>query len=117
MEAGWTGVNNGQFYMEYETVFDESIIRYRNGQFSIYNKNKNQFKSIDYSQASGHLDELQYFVECIKNNRKPEICSPESSRDTVALAILEKQSLNKKENKRTRTGFYYIKKPRRSDIL
>ena len=43
------------------------------------------------SAGAYHLEQV-YFFDCIRNHRKPEIVSPESARDTVAMVRLEIQS-------------------------
>ncbi len=95
LEAGWIGKNNGEFYMEYEAIFKKSVVAYKEGKLLIFNNEQQKFTSKDLSNASGHLDELKYFIECIKKNRNPRICPPEESRDSIELAIQEKNIIRK----------------------
>jgi len=44
-------------------------------------------------QTDGYLAEIEYFLSCIENGRKPTECTPQESRDAVAVALAELKSL------------------------
>lgn len=97
LEAGWIGKDNGEFYMEYEAIFEKSVVAYKEGKLLIFDKKKHKFQETDFSNSSGHLDELKYFVNCIKKNKNPDICPPEESRDSIELAIREKDIIQRRK--------------------
>jgi predicted dehydrogenase len=43
--------------------------------------------------GDGYFGEIDYFLACIEQDRPPAICEPRDSRDAVALAWLEDQSI------------------------
>lgn len=49
-------------------------------------------KEVELDGAGPYETELAYFVECCRENRKPERCMPEDSARAVKLALLLKQS-------------------------
>ena len=49
-------------------------------------------KLLDLDAADPYETELAYFVECCRDNRKPERCMPQDSARAVKLALLMKQS-------------------------
>jgi len=42
---------------------------------------------------TGFFGEIDYFLDCIERKERPERCPPEESRDAVALALAEKESI------------------------
>ena len=40
---------------------------------------------INLSGADGYADEIAYFIDCIRNGRKPEIVTPQSSENSIKL--------------------------------
>jgi predicted dehydrogenase len=44
---------------------------------------------------TGFFGEIDYFLACIEKGKKPEVCPPEQSRDAVALALAEKESITR----------------------
>lgn len=41
----------------------------------------------------GYFTEIQYFLECVAKNETPTISTPQESRDAVAVALAERQSI------------------------
>ena len=50
---------------------------------------------INVGNDDGYLNEMQYFVNCIVENKKPEFVTPESSAQSVLLADMIKKKAKK----------------------
>ena len=80
------------FRAEYLAVFENGYIESKGGKLV---KNGNEVSlelgqtsedtGINLSGADGYADEIAYFIDCIKNNRRPERVTPESSCYSVEL--------------------------------
>ena len=47
---------------------------------------------LNISSADGYFLEQLYFLDCVRNGRKPEIVTPESARETVEVVRCEIES-------------------------
>ena len=55
---------------------------------------------INVGNDNGYLAEMQYFVDCIQKGKKPELVTPESSMQSVALAdIIKKKAVLLKQRR------------------
>lgn len=81
------------FVSSYYAVFEKGYVECRGG---IVTKNgepidlkveqkKEEAKGTNLSDVSGHQIELQYFADCIMQNKAPEIVTPDSAYDTMRL--------------------------------
>ena len=43
--------------------------------------------------GDGYFGEIDYFLGCIENGTRPTLCTPNQSRDAVAIALAEKESI------------------------
>ena len=89
--GGWYNADI-PFKAEYLAVFENGYVESRcgkiikNGQeVSLEATETSEDTGINLSGADGYLDEITYFMDCIKNNRKPERVSPDSSLKSVEL--------------------------------
>ena len=48
------------------------------------------------SEKNGYWSEIAYFAECVLKNKKPEQCSPESTRESIRIALAEERSALRK---------------------
>ena len=95
------------FTMAYLAVFEKAALEYnsRNSPtLTLYKEDGthetpelpnplgNVQTGLNISSASGYYLEDVYFLDCVANGRKPEIVTPESARDTVAVVRLEMES-------------------------
>jgi predicted dehydrogenase len=98
------------FTMAYLAVFENGAIEYNSRQkptltvFRESGQNEtpelpNPLGSVktglNISSANGYFLEDVYFLDCIRSGRPPEVVTPESARDTVALVRLEIESARK----------------------
>lgn len=101
-ECGWFDAPI-PFEMTYRVDFEHAVVRFRNGELAIYEKggktqivqieDKSSFQSgINIHSTDGYANELRYFVECVKANKRPEISTPESSLLSLQLVLAELES-------------------------
>ena len=45
----------------------------------------NEDTGINISNTDGYASEIEYFVNCVKTNTKPQIVTPESSHNSIKL--------------------------------
>lgn len=50
------------------------------------------FELVKPEGENGYWTEIDYFARCVQENLEPEICSPESTRDSIRIALAEEQS-------------------------
>ena len=80
------------FQANYLAVFEQGYVQlkdgkvYKNGaEVSIEVGDTSEDTGINLSGADGYADEIAYFIDCIKNGRKPVRVTPESSMNSVKL--------------------------------
>ena len=87
------------FHAEYTAIFENGYIESRSGkvtkngqEVSLEAGETSEDTGINLSGADGYLDEINYFISCINNGKKPTKVSPESSLKSVELVeeILDK---------------------------
>jgi len=89
--SGWFNCDY-PFKAEYEAIFENGYVSYVNDVVvknekvvDIKKEEASQSTGINLSSADGIPAELQYFVDCVKNNKEPQVVTPESSEGTVKL--------------------------------
>ncbi|MGC9468770.1 MAG: Gfo/Idh/MocA family protein [Anaerolineae bacterium] len=94
MHAGWA---SGQVPFEagYEAWFDHAFVRYDAGKLEVFpDPDKAIPETPDYESGDGYLAEIGYFLECVESGRRPERCTPRSTRDSLALVQQELQAIH-----------------------
>lgn len=87
-QNGYVELNKGKFVKNGEEVsFDQASVAQKDLGINVGNDN-------------GYLSEIQYFVDCIQNGKKPELVTPESSAQSVILADkIKKKAILLKQRK------------------
>lgn len=95
------------FTMAYLAVFEKATADYnsrRSPTLSVYRENgetevpdlaaakTNEKAGLNISSSSGYAREEEYFLECVRSGRKPEVVTPESARETVLWVRREMES-------------------------
>jgi predicted dehydrogenase len=52
---------------------------------------------IRVKNANGWEEEIDYFLDCVRRGKQPELCLPESSALSIRLAEMERESLERRE--------------------
>jgi predicted dehydrogenase len=91
--GGWHHPKNYPFRMEFTVVSDGGTLEFRSGDgpltlFDISGTSE----TIEVAEKDPFVEELRYFVECVKEMRHPAICPPEESAMAVKLGELLMES-------------------------
>lgn len=90
-EDDWT-LNGGYgFDMQFRVNFRKGNVHFGGGKLKVYPADGEGFEP-ELPQDDGYYREICYFIDCIQHGRKPETCTPESARDTIAIALAEQAS-------------------------
>jgi predicted dehydrogenase len=90
-ETSWS--YGGGFNMSFCAIFERATLEmgYRSGELLLLQPGSDP-APVELPGAGGHEREIIYFVDCIENNRPPERCTPESTRETMRIAFAEEES-------------------------
>ncbi|MBN1876154.1 MAG: Gfo/Idh/MocA family oxidoreductase [Anaerolineae bacterium] len=89
MHAGWSAAQI-PFQAGYEAWFERGFLRYTDGQLQVFNNlAKVEASPADYTPGDAYRNEIAYFLKCVEDNVPPAACTPESTRDSVALIYQE----------------------------
>lgn len=100
IHAGWSEVHM-PFRAGYEAWFEGGFLRLDPDQtpsLRIYTDATGpKGEPAAYPPADAYLTEIAYFLHCVQTCQEPVECPPESARDSLALIIREKTSIEAKE--------------------
>lgn len=93
VSGGWHHPKSYPFSMEYTVNADGGTIDYStdNRPPKLY-KADGEAELLALDDVDGYAAEIQYFADCINQNKKPEICSPVESALGVSLALAMNES-------------------------
>jgi predicted dehydrogenase len=93
VSGGWHPPAAFPFSMEYSIVCDGGVIEYHSSAAAplVYSQDGGQ-AALETGGTDGYKSEIEYFVDCCVNGRKPELCPPVESAVAVRLASLVLQS-------------------------
>jgi predicted dehydrogenase len=108
-EGGWYEAPL-PFSMSYKACFEMAILEYKNGKLSVYEKNKQGIEldfqeelklsslssEVNIDSINGYYNEIQYFIECIRERKRPHRSLPESSLESLKLVHKEMESAAEK---------------------
>lgn len=79
----------------YEAWLEGGFIRHRcpgDPSLEIYEKGKDNPVPAEVPPWDAYQEELRYFLACVRTRTEPELCSPSSSRDALALVLTGMES-------------------------
>lgn len=93
--GGWHHPKKYPFSMEYTVVTDGGTIEYNSAgrEPALYREDGTEVK-LSTGTRDGYLAEIEYFVECCRAGRQPDICPPRESADAVKLTRLMLEARN-----------------------
>lgn len=108
-EGGWYE-SPIPFSMSYKACFEEAILVYKNGKLTVYEKDKQAIEvtfqdqsklntassDVNIDSADGYFNEIEYFLDCIREGKRPERSLPESSLESLGLVHKELESVKAK---------------------
>lgn len=90
-EDDWT-INGGfGFDMAYRVNFRHGSIHFSHGKVSVFPEEGDGLEP-KLPADDGYYREIRYFMDCILLDRPVDRCPPESTRDTILLALTEQES-------------------------
>ncbi len=88
----WVNYQGG-FRHGFRADFEKGTVVYEGiGALKVYNEKLELIESVELPQLGGHYPEIKYFVNSIVNNTENTVNPPESSLDTIRLALAEVKS-------------------------
>ena len=95
--GGWHSSGAYPFSAEYTVVMDGGVVEYGPGTPApmVYHRAGSR-RPLALSGGDGYAAEIEYFVECCRARRKPELCPPSESAEAVKVMrlILEARKRN-----------------------
>lgn len=89
-EGSWA---RGQFEYSLAAVFEQGTLMLKGGKVLLYQPDKPMQELPLPGKGSPYFHEIAYFAECVLKKRRPEIATPESTRDSIALIFQEEKSV------------------------
>ncbi|NLE46748.1 MAG: Gfo/Idh/MocA family oxidoreductase [Chloroflexi bacterium] len=92
LHAGWSAVHI-PFDAGYDAWFERAFVRLDtklDPSLRVYDRSGNDaWAPTEYVQGDAYANEISYFVQCIVGGMSPSECSPQSTRDSLALVFRE----------------------------
>jgi predicted dehydrogenase len=99
IEGGWNFPTKTPFKMAFRASFENGAILMDGGPMTVYRPGQEPevptFKSVEVagggniSSLGGYYKEIEYFLNCIEQNKDPEIVTAETSRQSLAFTLEE----------------------------
>ncbi|MCX6623477.1 MAG: Gfo/Idh/MocA family oxidoreductase, partial [Acidobacteria bacterium] len=87
--GGWHHPKAYPFSMEYTVVADGGTVEYSSaGRPPMLYTAQGDSRALETPETDGYQAEVAYFLDCVRNQRAPEKCSPEDSAAAVKLTRL-----------------------------
>ncbi len=93
-QGDWTLNGDNGFIMEYRVNFEKGNLILKDYIVFIH-PNEDPKIQAELEPGVGHYFEIKYFVECILNDKPIEVSTPESTADTIRLALTEVASADR----------------------
>ena len=95
--GGWHHPKAYPFSMEYTVVADGGTVEYSsmNRPPALYGAD-GEMELLPMAERDGYRAEIEYFLDCCRHRRIPDLCPPEESADAVAITrcMLEARNRN-----------------------
>ncbi|HEV2687977.1 MAG TPA: Gfo/Idh/MocA family oxidoreductase, partial [Bryobacteraceae bacterium] len=97
VSGGWHHPKSYPFSMEYTVVADGGTVEFTSaGRAPTLFHADGRIEPLAMIEKDGYRAEIEYFLACCRERRRPELCTPEESADAVAVArcMLEARNRN-----------------------
>jgi predicted dehydrogenase len=100
ISGGWHHPKAFPFSMEFTVVGDCGTLEYNSSglPLTLY-RDDGEAEKVAIPDTDGYQAEIQYFMDCCVNNRKPEFCPPQESANAVKVALLMLEARNRNGEK------------------
>jgi predicted dehydrogenase len=93
-EDDWTINGEFGFNMAYRVNFKHGSVHFSHDKVTVYPEVGGRIEP-ELPADDGYYREISYFIDCIVNGRSPARCSLASTRDTIAIALTERESADR----------------------
>lgn len=90
IQGGWF-LSGSPLHMSFQVRFERAEIEMMPEGLMLNDINGKRTK-LDVAAGDGYESELQYFVECVRDGKRPDRCPPQDSAKDVKVALLIKQA-------------------------
>lgn len=95
--GGWHNRGTYPFSMEYTVVADGGTVEYNScGRAPAFYRADGVAEKLPVKGTDGYRAEIEYFLDCCRHGKNPDLCTPESSAEAVAFSriMLDARSKN-----------------------
>ncbi len=88
------------FVATYEARFERAFLRFNSSQtptLTIYREGGSQPEHFGAPARDAYYNEIRYFLDCVAQGTRPQICPPEQARNSVALIFSARASIERRE--------------------
>jgi predicted dehydrogenase len=100
-EGGWNADPSFAFVMRYTVIFEKATADFdlsREGKVLLLSEaGKKEAEVIPLESFTGWEGEVDYFLKCVEDGKRPKVMTPQEARDSVALVTAELQSIKKRK--------------------
>jgi predicted dehydrogenase len=99
LEGGWNLPTNSPFKMAFRAIFERGAMIFDGGPLTVFEPNNEpvvpHFEAMaaegggNISDLGGYFLELKYFYDCLENREVPSVCTPYTSRKSLATTLEE----------------------------
>ena len=98
-EGGWLFPPAFPFAMSFTIVCEEATLDYHSGRkkaLAIYLADGSTYYP-EVPQGDGYINEMDYLLQCIEKNRKPEVVTARKALESLEIIVAEDESIRRKE--------------------
>lgn len=97
--GGWHHTGAYPFSMEYTVIGDRGTVEFSAGAPPTLYKPNGEKELLPIPEVDAYLAEIEYFLDCCVQGKKPDFCRPEESAAAVRLARLLQEARERKGEK------------------
>lgn len=96
-EGGWAFPKTFGFEMSFRAIFEKGTVEYSSSKKPgmLMHMSTGRKMELKVDATDGYQREIDYFLKCIKNDKKPEIVTPRDASDAVKVVMAEIESVRR----------------------
>ena len=95
IEGSW--LYHSGFQMSFSAVYENGQVEYNSSEtptLKLYRPGSDEAEPLAVPESDGYIEQYNYFVECLQDEKKPTLITPASTRTSIKLALAEKESID-----------------------
>ena len=93
-EGSWAMANGYAFRMQYTANFEQATAEFdSSAEHALMLARAGESKPVELEEGMGYDHEIAYFLDCVRNNRRPQIVTMQDAANAVRLIEAEVQSV------------------------